>query len=280
MPVAQPGEKTATGIPSADPVQASGETIAEPADAALKQAVETGDSPYDIISEQTAEAVPPQAEEGNVKAPADVSPVQTASEISDIPSRFAPVQVDFDVLWEENKDVVAWLYCPDTPINYPVVQALDNEYYLHRRLDGSESFAGTLFMDYRNERNLSDWNSVIYGHNMKNDSMFGTLTDYKKQTYFEAHPELFLLTPERDYAIRLMAGFVTTADAELYNAFNPIDDEKARLMENWLYESDFISGNSPAFEDRLITLSTCSYEYSDARYVLIGTLEELADWEE
>ena len=89
-----------------------------------------------------------------------------------------PIQVDFDVLSKENQDVIGWLYCPDTSINYPVVQAADNEYYLHRLLDDSKNAAGTLFMDYRNSADLSDWNSVIYGHNMKNGSMFGSLPDY------------------------------------------------------------------------------------------------------
>ena len=186
----------------------------------------------------------------------------------------APIQVDFDALFAKNQDVVAWLYCPDTPINYPVVQALDNDYYLHRLLDGSQNAGGTLFMDYRNAADLSDWNSVIYGHNMSNDSMFGTLPDYETQSYFEAHPEMFLLTPEQDYVIEWIAGFTTPASSELYNAFTPDAAEKARFLENWLQSSDFVSEMVPAAEDRLITLSTCSYAYNDARYVLIGRMKE------
>ena len=96
-----------------------------------------------------------------------------------------PIQVDFELLRKQNPDVFAWLYCPDTPINYPVVQASDNEYYLRRLLDGSYNFAGTLFMDYRNAVELSDWNSIIYGHNLKNDLMFGTLPKYKDKAYFD-----------------------------------------------------------------------------------------------
>ena len=109
-----------------------------------------------------------------------------------------PIQVDFDALFAKSQDIIGWLYCPDTPINYPVVQAADNEYYLHRLLDDRNNSGGTLFVDYRNSSDLSDWNSIIYGHNMRNDSMFGSLTDYKSQSYFDAHPEIFLLTPERN----------------------------------------------------------------------------------
>lgn len=189
--------------------------------------------------------------------------------------RVAPIQVDFDALLAENPDVVAWLYCPDTPINYPVVQAEDNDYYMHRLLDGSKSYPGTLFMDYRNTEDFSDWNSVIYGHNMRNDSMFGTLPDYKEKEYFETHPEIYLLTPQRDYVIDVLAGFVTPNNSELYNSLRPEDAEKESLLKDWLGVAGFAADEYPAMEDRMITLSTCSYEYKNARYVLIGSLEEL-----
>lgn len=82
----------------------------------------------------------------------------------------APIIVDFEVLQTENKDIIAWLHCPDTKINYPVAQSEDNSYYLRRLLDGSWNTAGTIFMDYRNSADFSDRHTVIYGHNMKNDT--------------------------------------------------------------------------------------------------------------
>ena len=193
------------------------------------------------------------------------------------PKLIAPIEVDFEALQTENPDVVAWIYCPDTPIHYPVVQGEDNEYYLHRLLDGKSNAAGTLFMDWRNEADFSHWNSVIYGHNMKNNTMFGTLTDYKKQAYFDAHPQMYLLTPDENYLINLVAGFVTPADGDVYNALYPEDEEKEQLIESWLKASNFDSGYEPSVEDQFITLSTCSYEYNNARYVLIGTLSTGAD---
>ena len=92
---------------------------------------------------------------------------QTESAIKPV-SETAPITVDFERLQEENKDIIAWLYCPDTEINYPVVQSKDNEYYLRRLLDGTWNIAGTLFMDYRNAADCSDLHTIIYGHNMKN----------------------------------------------------------------------------------------------------------------
>ena len=99
---------------------------------------------------------------------------QTESAIKPV-SETAPITVDFERLQEENKDIIAWLYCPDTEINYPVVQSKDNEYYLRRLLDGTWNIAGTLFMDYRNAADCSDLHTIIYGHNMKNNTMFGSL---------------------------------------------------------------------------------------------------------
>ena len=198
-----------------------------------------------------------------------------AEEIAEKPARVAPIDVDFEVLLSKNQDIVAWIYCPDTPINYPIVQAEDNEYYMHRLLDGNNSYPGTLFMDFRNSSDFSDWNSVIYGHNMRNDSMFGTLPDYKKKSYFESHREIYLLTPEYDYVINVLAGFVTPNNSELYNALRPEDAEKERLLKNWLDSSILASEDYPASEDRMITLSTCSYEYENARFVLVGSLEKL-----
>ena len=183
------------------------------------------------------------------------------------------IQVDFDLLRVQNPDVIAWMYCPNTPINYPIVQTTDNAFYLNHLLDGSKNSAGTLFMDYRNTEDLSDWNSVIYGHNMKNNSMFGTLTDYKEQSYFEAHPVIYLLTPEQNYRINVLSGFVTSANAEIYSAFDPDDEEKELLMKRWMDASDFASEIVPDMESHFVTLSTCSYEYDDAKYVLVGVLE-------
>ena len=88
-----------------------------------------------------------------------------------------PAFIDFDNLYEMSENAVAWLYCPDTEINYVIAQADNNDYYLHRLLNGTDASGGTLFMDYRNSDDLSDWNTVIYGHNMKNGTMFAMLLD-------------------------------------------------------------------------------------------------------
>ena len=96
----------------------------------------------------------------------------------------APIAVDFERLLQENGDCVGWIYCEDTKINYPVMQSDDNAAYLHRLFDGSYNSSGSLFMDFRNDPNLTDLNTVIFGHSMKDHSMFATLRDFRNQTFY------------------------------------------------------------------------------------------------
>ena len=191
-----------------------------------------------------------------------------------IPEETVPISVDFDYLTDNNPDVVGWLYSENTPINLPLAQAKDNDYYLRRMLDGSWNAAGTLFLDYRNAGNFSDGNTVIYGHNMKDKSMFAELLNYKDQTYFEEHPIMWLLTPEGNYQVELVAGYVTSASARIYSIGLPEEDLFA-LVEKAVSQSTFISDFQLSRTDRFVTLSTCSYEYDDARYVVLGRLVPL-----
>ncbi len=187
----------------------------------------------------------------------------------------APISVDFDALRSENDDVVGWLYCPDTPINYPVAQSDDNSYYLRRLLNGEWNASGTLFADYRNDLISPDQNTIIYGHNMKNDSMLGTLPYYSDQAYYESHPVMYFLTPDTDYKIELIFGSVTSSDSVLYD-IDLSADEKMSLLADLFDSSDFVSHTEITEDARLLTLSTCSYEYESARYVVVGVMIELA----
>lgn len=98
------------------------------------------------------------------------------------------VYVDFAALEGVNSDIVAWLYGADTGLNYPIVQAEDNDYYLYRLLDGTWNKNGTIFMDYVNRSDFSDQNTLVYGHHMKSGAMFGALVQYKKQEFYDRPP--------------------------------------------------------------------------------------------
>lgn len=182
-----------------------------------------------------------------------------------------PINVNFSTLKEKNQDIVGWIYSENTPINYPVVQAKDNQYYLHRLINREYNTSGSIFMDYRNNPNLEDDNTIIYGHNMKSDEMFGTLQNYKKQEYYDNHKIIYYFTQEKNYEIQLIAGYTVSLKDDIYN-LNEINQEQ---KEKLLQKSDFKSDINIRETDKLITLSTCSYEYEDARYILIGILNEI-----
>lgn len=181
--------------------------------------------------------------------------------------------VDFDALLEINPDVVAWIYIEGTNINYPVVRGADNSYYLTRLLDGTYNRAGTVFMDYRNRQDLSDRNTVLYGHNMQNGAMFHQLTKYKKQTFYEAHPVCLIMTPEGNYKLEFFAGYVTDMNDAAWKMEFGSDEEYAQWLEDAVSKSLFSSTLKPGAQDRVVTLSTCTYEYNDARFVLMGILK-------
>lgn len=158
--------------------------------------------------------------------------------------------------------MVGWIYCEDTPINFPVVQAEDNDYYLRRLIDGTWNSSGTLFVDYRNADDFSDSNTIIYGHNMKNKGMFGTLPNYKEQSYYDDHPLMWLLTPDGNYKVELIAGYVTSSTSEIYS-FGQTEEEVFALAEQSIEKSTFTSDFQVLQGDRFVTLSTCSYEYDN-----------------
>lgn len=179
--------------------------------------------------------------------------------------------IDFDALLAVNQDIVGWIYSEGTVINYPMVQSRDNDYYLRRMLDGSYNIAGSIFIDYRNSPDLSDFNTIIYGHNLKNGSMFGTLKEYKNQEYYDKHSTIYIYTPEESYAIEIIAGYKTDVYSDIYKIPETIE-ELQTLYEEIIGLSTFKSNTSFQEGDRLVTLSTCTDGADISRYVLVGKI--------
>lgn len=179
--------------------------------------------------------------------------------------------VNFTKLQKKNKDVCAWLWCGGTVINYPVVKSKDNKDYLYQLLDGTSNKSGTLFIDCCNSADFTDENTVIYGHNMKNGSMFGTFTRYKNQSYYDENPVMYLFTPDGEYKIELFAGYVTGDESAIYDVPMTVK-EKNKIVEKAKKNSTFSSKTEVGEDDKIITLSTCSYDFEGARYVLLGKL--------
>ncbi len=194
------------------------------------------------------------------------SPTPTPPPYSGPPS---PLNVDFNALQSINSDICAWLYSKDTPINYPVMYSSDNIYYLDHLYNGSHNSGGSLFVDYRCSRYFTDVNTLIFGHNNKSGSMFGTLKGYKSQSYYNQHPYMWLYTPGHAYRLDIIVGLITTSNSDPYTLFNSTD-ELHDFLRTAKANSTFDSGFYPDTIDKIVTLSTCSYEYTNARFVVIG----------
>lgn len=185
---------------------------------------------------------------------------------------YSPVMVDFDGLTKRNGDVCAWLYSPDTVISYPVVQTGDNSYYLHLDIDKNYSSYGTLFIETLDEPGINSDNTIIYGHHMNDGSMFASIVNYAKQNYYDKHPMLYLNTPEINYRVDVFAALLTDMYSDVYTTDFMTDAD----LEAWLTAVKDASAIETDVEvrpgDRMLTLSTCTYEYDTARYTVIGKL--------
>ena len=223
------------------------------------------------LAEQFVQTVPVQTAPVNVIDPSSDS---TADTEPTEPKEYAPIRVDFAALLETNPHVIGWIYAPDTPIHYPIVQTENNSDYLRAGLDGSYAHGGTVFLDYRCESDFSGMNSIIYGHNLLDQTMFGTLERYKKQSYYDSHPTLYLLTPAGDYRVDLIAGLDVDANSDLYHTDHTAETYQEFLREV-LRQSDFQTTYPTGEITRTVTLSTCAYEYDDARYIVVGVLTPL-----
>ncbi len=188
------------------------------------------------------------------------------------PKQFTGV-VDWKALKKVNPDVQGWLYQKGTVINYPVVQGTDNDTYLHTRFDKQWSGGGTLFVDCRMEKDFKGFNSIIYGHHMKDGSMFRSIRGYTKEDgYYDKHKTLELATPHGNYHLVVFSAFITKAtDEDTYKMTYDEAEKQAYINRAWEQSELPITRDSVDVtkNDRLVTLSTCAYDYEEARYIVM-----------
>lgn len=183
-------------------------------------------------------------------------------------------EVDFERLREINPEIVGWLVLEGSEINYPVVQAEDNAKYLDYLFDGTKNKAGCPFLDVENAGDFSDWHSIIYAHNRKDGSMFGGLSKFKEQSYYDEHPRFLLITETARYVVEIFSGHVARSDSGAWKVVFQDEDEfdawREVIKERSSIETEVVPGQG----ERILTLSTCSYEFDNARYVLHGVLRK------
>lgn len=185
------------------------------------------------------------------------------------------MSVDWDYLRSVNPDIVGWVYMPGTPINYPIVQTDNDETYLSKSFTGETGFAargGAIFMEAANDPNLADDNNLIYGHNMKDGSMFAYISNHlENQDEFDSHRTVYLLTPRMNYRFTTFSLIITDGWDRLVQTSFKDDADKSQYIEDKISRSAIIPRDGmPAISDvtKMLALSTCDYNQNNGRAVL------------
>lgn len=182
--------------------------------------------------------------------------------------------LDFEELRKKYPDIIGWIRSEDGVLNYPVVQRNDNVYYLDHLPDGKENAVGSVFLDCNNKNDFIESVSVVYGHHVKNGMMFGYLDNYRKQEFYEENPYLYLYTEEKNYKIELAAAYLMDGTSGAYPLYFDNEYQMKSYLEKAGENSFFYAQYEVKHDDRLIILSTCAYDFDNARLAVAGLLKE------
>lgn len=182
--------------------------------------------------------------------------------------------IDFSELQQVNEDIAGWLRIRALDISYPVVQGEDNDYYLHRTFEKEDNFAGCLFVNCDNDRDFTDQNTIIYGHNMKNGSMFGKLKQFREEETYNKSKYFWMFTPDLIFQYRIFSAMVVNKTGLAYQTF--YSDEDFDEWINKAFEGSEVenSGIQVTSDDHVVTLSTCTGDDS-TRFVVMGKLVQI-----
>lgn len=200
----------------------------------------------------------------------------------DVVTAFEKLNVDFASLQQANTDVKGWIQFEGLDISYPLLQhPSDNNYYLTKMWDKNENTAGSIFMDIFNTDDMSDYNTFIYGHNMKNLSMFGSLKEYKDQANYAGKEYFWIYTPKANYRYQIFSVHEVKVTSNFFKTFLTNGEEYSQYVAEAKKDSRYDTGVEVTGEDKIVTLSTCTASGKDWRLLvqakLIGVETLVAD---
>ena len=256
---------------------------------ALVFAASLGMMGYELLQYREGEEIYSEAQE-LVELPdfPDVRPVQPepAASASASAAQEAPVYVDpyadalrnmdFSALREVNSEVLGWILIPDTVVSYPLLQHSDNSYYLKRTWKTWTSAVGSIFLECNSSGDFSDFNTIIYGHNMNNGSMFGSLKNYKKQSYWKRHPNVYITTDAGSFCYQIFAAYEVSTVGTTYQIGFSGDEAKQAFLDFCMDQSVIDTGVTPTVRDSILTLSTCTGRGHATRWVVQAVLKNTA----
>lgn len=183
------------------------------------------------------------------------------------------ILTDYSELYKKNNDMVGWLTITGTKVDYPVVKAADNSFYLHRNFEKANQYSGIPFMDYQCTDNSQ--NVIIYAHNMKNGTMFAAITDYESKAFFNTHKRIKFDTLYERGEYEIISAFSTKVGAKNeFKYYNYADIKTEDRFNEYVSKAKALSfydtDVTASFGDRLLTLSTCAYHTSNERFVVVA----------
>ena len=181
-------------------------------------------------------------------------------------------KIDFDKLRAKNSDVVGWVYAKGTGIDYPIVQGKDNEEYLHMDYNKKKSSSGTIFLDHGCDKQFTSDNNIVYGHHMRNGTMFAKLLKFREQSFLKKHSTIILYTPEKTIHLKVISAYAWKAQDQM-----PITFAKEKQKQQYIKKIRSMSEPSIKISKkkikRIYTFVTCSYEREDNR-TYVHAIEE------
>lgn len=228
--------------------------------------------------------VPQETATPTPKSSATPQPVEETPTPSPTPTPMPTTEspIDFDKLHEQNADIYAWITVPDTKVDYPVLQSAtleEDDFYLDHGLDRRHYVAGCIFSEGRyNTKTFDDPMTILYGHNMKNGSMFANLNNYIKKDYFDARPDFYIYTPEYVFHYKVFGAMPYSSNHILY-AYDFSDEKQfydffLDVAKNYSKNANWREEYLPQYGDKVVLLSTCYRENHNNRFIVMGKLVE------
>lgn len=173
-------------------------------------------------------------------------------------------KIDFKKLKSQNQDIAGWIYIRGTTIDYPIVQGKDNEEYLHQDFNKKKSSSGTIFLDNNCKKDFTSDNNIIYGHHMKNGTMFAQLLKFREKSFLKKHNEIMIFTPDRTIHLKVISAYAQKAQNKIPVTFANDKQKKAYIKKIESMSEQTIK-TSRINDSHIYTFVTCSYEGEDNR---------------
>ena len=185
--------------------------------------------------------------------------------------------IDFEELWKTNEEIYAWIQIPGTDIDYPIAQRADDDaYYLNHTIEGTEGLPGSIYTEAINSKDFTDFNTVIYGHNMKNGSMFAGLHKYEDEEFFKENPYVYIYLPDKTLKYQIFAAVVFDDRHIMYNFNYNTTEGRQRFLDEIMgvrtMESRFDEAVEVGTDSNIITLATCIGSQPDNRWLVEAVL--------